>query len=327
MRVILDTNLWSSIGDEGVARKFDELMESRSARIVVPPSILVEVFSLPVSEPRNRIIHALATGPRQRLSTEAMSECAEFVGEVRRLRPKWMLTIPLTGKIWHLDNFWTNKIWKEALTDSQAHHEFQLRHQGEHEYLVRSQRKQRQQILETNARLRPLTALMATPDPDSQGMRLVGWSGEPVEAWRPANCALYWYQLGVIGGRAAFTREDTTFLDWVTPYVNLGSLRSDQADFTRLWLHEIELSAVPRNWLRWAINMMQSDFKVTGGNPADEQHASYLLDCDLFLSADARFVSVLKAVREDAPFSFGEPRLVSGDRSIPVLDRLVTAFL
>lgn len=326
MRIILDTNLWSSIGDEAVARSFDVMMKSRSAQVVVPPSILLEVFSLPVAEPRDRIIHALAKGPRQRLSTEAMSECAEFVAEVKRLRPAWMRTIPLTGKIWNLDNFWTNKVWKEALSDSQAHHEYQLRRQAERDVLVTSQRKQRQEILKTNAQLRPLTALTATADPEAQGRHPAGWAGEPVEAWRPANCILYWYQLSVIGGRAVLTREDTTFLDWVTPYVYLHALRSNEADFTHLWMYEIELSAVRRNWLRWAINIMQSDFRVTGGNPADEQHASYLLDCDLFLSADARFVSVLQAVREDAPFSFGEPRLVSGDRSIPVLDRLASVL-
>lgn len=326
MRVILDTNLWSSIGDEGAARAFDNMMKSRSAQIVVPPSILVEVLGLPAAEPRARIIHALATGPRQRLSTEAKSECLEFVAEVKRFRPRWMRMIPLTGKIWALDNFWTNKIWREALSDPQAHHEFQLRRRAERDLLVRSQRKQRQGILEGNVQLRPLTALTATPDPETQGMRLDGWSGEPVEAWRPACCILFWYQLSVIGGRAALSGEDTTLLDWVTPYVDLGMLRSDLADFTRLWLYDIELSAVPRNWLRWAINMMQSDFKVTGGNPADEQHATYLLDCDLFLSADARFISVLQAVLEDAPFSFGEPRLVSGDRSVPVLERLASAF-
>jgi hypothetical protein len=72
--------------------------------------------------------------------------------------------------------------------------------------------------------------------------------------------------------------------------------------------------------------VMQLDFKVTPGNPADEQHSTYLLDGDLFLSADARYISLLGKVREDSPFNFAEPRLVSGDRNIPVLDRLEAAL-
>jgi hypothetical protein len=326
MRVMLDTNIWSSIGDEGVAREFDILMKSRSAEVVVPPSILVEVFDLPRSEPRDRIIRALATGRRIRLPTEAKSECMEFVAEVRRLRPGWMRAIPLTGKIWSLDNFWTNKIWREALSDSTRHHEYKKRERGDHDLILRHQRAQRQEILRTNASLRPLTALTAIPDLESEGYRLPGWSGDAVEAWRPNCCALFWYQLSVKGGRRLLSREDTTYLDWVTPYVEFSALRADPEDFTRLWLYDIEASAVPRNWLRWAINLIQSDFRITGGNPADEQHSTYLPDGDLFLTADANFVKVLKAVREDAPFSFAEPRLVNGDRSVPVLERLAHAL-
>jgi hypothetical protein len=71
---------------------------------------------------------------------------------------------------------------------------------------------------------------------------------------------------------------------------------------------------------------MQAEFKVTGGNPADEQHSADLLDCDFFLTADSNFVKVLTAVREDAPFPLAEPRLVSGDRSVPVLERLTSAL-
>jgi hypothetical protein len=31
---------------------------------------------------------------------------------------------------------------------------------------------------------------------------------------------------------------------------------------------------------------------------------------------------MLTMVREDAPFTFAEPKLVSGDRDVPVIDRL-----
>ena len=129
-----------------------------------------------------------------------------------------------------------------------------------------------------------------------------------------------WRELVVIGGRAILTKEDATYADWVGAYVDLSRLRSNPEDFTRFWLHDINRDAVPRNWLRLDVNLVQSCFKITSGNPADEQHSSYGVDCDLFLSADARYVSVLEIVREDAPFSFAQPRLVSGDRSVPVID-------
>jgi hypothetical protein len=38
VRVMLDTNLWSWIGDEDVARPFDALMTARGFEVVVAPS-------------------------------------------------------------------------------------------------------------------------------------------------------------------------------------------------------------------------------------------------------------------------------------------------
>src|SRR5262249_1751670 len=126
MRVILDTNLWSSIRDEETERAFDALMNSRGLRVVVPPSTLLEVVRIPVPEARQQIIHALATGKRDRLPTEAESECMEVVSEMRRARNQWMRTIPHTSRTWSLNNFWTKKIWKEALQDSQRLHDHEM---------------------------------------------------------------------------------------------------------------------------------------------------------------------------------------------------------
>lgn len=123
MRIILDTNLWSSIGDEMAARPFDTLMKSHTLEVVVPPSTLLEVMRLPVTEARDRIIHALGTGPRRRLPTEVQSESAEVVSEVRRTRPHWMRSMPDTTRVWSLNNFWTKQIWRAALENSQILYE------------------------------------------------------------------------------------------------------------------------------------------------------------------------------------------------------------
>jgi hypothetical protein len=59
-----------------------------------------------------------------------------------------------------------------------------------------------------------------------------------------------------------------------------------------------------RVWLRWAVNRAQTEFKVGRGNAADEQQAAYLVDCDLYLTADKRFHLVLGRVAQAAPFAF-----------------------
>ena len=326
MRIILDTNLWSSIGDERVTRSFDTLMKSRSLKVVVPPSTLLEVSRLPVADARDRIINALARGPRQRLPTEAQSESDEIVSEARRVRPGWMLRMPNTAFVWSLNNFWTKKIWRTALEDSEPIHKHELRQTAMHDAMVKAQKIQRKEMIRANFPVRPLTALTATPSPDNPRSQLPGWSGEPIEAWRINSRVIFWYQLAVVGGRAILTKEDATFADWIGAYVDLSRLRSSPEDFTKFWLYDVDRDALPRNWLRWAVNLVQSGFKVTSGNPVDEQHSAYLLDCDLFLSADTRYVSILEIVREDSPFDLAKPRLVRGDRNIPILDRIEAAL-
>jgi hypothetical protein len=163
---------------------------------------------------------------------------------------------------------------------------------------------------------------MATPNPDTPAAYLAGWSGEPVEIWRIMLRDYYWFQLSILAGRAVVTREDTTAADWVGAYVSLPKLRASREDFTKFWLEDVSLEFIPRNWLRNAVSIAQFDFKITPGNPADEQHSAYLLDADLFLSADFRYISMLNLVREDTPFTFAEPRRVNGDRNIPVIERL-----
>lgn len=155
---------------------------------------------------------------------------------------------------------------------------------------------------------------------------MAGWTGEPVEIWRIWLRDFYWFQLAVVSGRAVITKEDTTAADWVGAYVDLPKLRASREDFTTFWLKDVECRFMPRNWLRNAVNIAQSNFKVTSGNPADEQQSAYLLDADIFLSADVRYISMLKLVYEDAPFKFAEPRLVNGDRNISVIERLTAAL-
>ena len=97
-------------------------------------------------------------------------------------------------------------------------------------------------------------------------------------------------------GFCLLSGEDATAADWVGAYVNLSHLSSDRADFTRFWTEDVELQRMHRIWLRWAVNLIQCESKITTGNPADEQHSTYFLDCDVFLTADKRYVDNGKIV-------------------------------
>ncbi|OXM43863.1 hypothetical protein [Amycolatopsis alba] len=324
---MLDTNLWSSIGDEEATAEFNAEMAARGVAVVTPPSILIEVARLPVAAARQRIITALTTGHRVRLRTEAALEAAEIIAEAKRLRPHWLRRMPDTGRTASLDTYWTKKLWREAAEDSTRIHEYQVEtYHRPTDYLVAKQKEQRKAILETDFNVRPLTAIMVKSEPDTPEEYLDGWSGEPVEAWRIESWHVYRYNLFTVGGRAALTREDTTRADWVGAYLDLRIMRSDTADFGRFWTQDVEVTRMPRNWLRWAVRFVQSTQKIGPGNPADEQHSAYLPDCDVFVSADARYITALRQVRADAPFEFAKPLQSSGDRSVPVTQRIAEAL-
>lgn len=325
-RVVLDTNLWSYVADADASSHLENLFRAAQITVVMPPSTLVEVVRTPPAEPRNRIIAALMAGQRQRLPSEAQSECAEFVNEIRRCRPRWLRRFPDTARVASLEGFWTKRIWREAAADSQRLHDYQRGQRPVHDYLLAVQRRDRAEVVRTAASLRPLTALQVTAANGTPETVLRGWDGQAVEAWRLASRDVYWHQLAVVGGRAVLTGEDTTIADWVGAYVDLRALRADATDFTQLWLRDVSLDAMPRNWLRWAVTIAQTQYKVTGGNAADQQHSSYLLDCDIFLSADATFIQVLNDVRGDAPFTMAKPALVPGDASVPIVERIEHAL-
>ncbi|WP_406517447.1 hypothetical protein [Streptomyces sp. NBC_00134] len=80
---------------------------------------------------------------------------------------------------------------------------------------------------------------------------------------------------------------------------------------SRFGLYEVEAEHMPRNWPRWAAQTVQTDLKVTHGNPRDVQHASRLPDCDLSLTADENFLRMLDQIAEQAPVSVGRDRRVA----------------
>jgi hypothetical protein len=210
-------------------------------------------------------------------------------------------------------NWWMKGVWREALTSSDQLH----RHvsgqssAGDRDYQTEAQKSMRRELLQNNVSLSPLSALVASALPDAASAALRGWSGEAVSAWRISMRDLYWHQLAVIGRRSPFTGEDSTYLDRIEAYLRVPVVRESPEDFTTLWLDEVTIAEVPRNWLRWAVGIVQLDSRVTGGNTVDEQHRAYLVDCDTFVTGDQPYARVLERVRDEAPFPIAEVKPIA----------------
>ena len=331
VRVLLDTNLWSSL-DDGSLPRLETLLVELDLQVQVLPSTLLEIVEIPYEDVRKKLVVGLAKGSRRtRIRTEADLFAAEVVALISRTRPEWLLQIPNHAAVATLRTFWLKKLWRQALEDSTGMHEFQRRRLPIKEHVVQRQKHNRSELLRTKFDLGDLTQLSGQhedfgPGKSSLSGDLPGWDGSRRDMWRLNLAQLAWHELGVIGPRAGITGEDRTMTDWIEPWVDLGKLRSNPESFVNMWLEDARIADVPRNWLNWAVDVVQWTNKIGSGNPADAQHSSYLIDCDLFLTADSRFVDILERVRVDAPFPFATTVLVEGDRSKSTADRIEQAL-
>ncbi len=96
---------------------------------------------------------------------------------------------------------------------------------------------------------------------------LSGWDGTAVDVWRLMSSGLWWHSL--------IDEPRQPYLDWIAPFLDLPTIGRSFESWNRLWLHEVGVEELPREWLRWAVMLLQSVRKVTPGTPADNQIALY----------------------------------------------------
>ncbi|MFD5126183.1 hypothetical protein [Streptomyces sp. NPDC058385] len=307
MKVMLDNNIWSYLGDEQAGDRFKALIRSLGHRVVTAPGVLLEVLQHPRPDKREAIVRAILAGTDERLRSEADLEGSEVVAEVRRLHPEWIRPVPDTGREATWRTYWTKTFWRQAV---ESHELFREIAPAQHaartaQLLVDVQKQQQEDWREGKFDVSDLSRITAFPtDETAPGPRL-GWeAGDKIAAWRPRTQEVYWYSFAV-GRRSVLTNEDTTGADWVGARVDLRAMCTSREKFNRFWLYEVEAEKMPRNWLRWAAETVQADMKVTPGNPRDVQHASHLPDCDVFLTADKNFLRVLDQIAQQAPVPVG----------------------
>jgi hypothetical protein len=323
IRLALDTNIWSYLGDVGAAAEFQRLVERRNVVVVIPPSTLLEVMRLPLAGPRARIVGVMSHVRRVRLPSEAELESSEVVNEVQRCRPQWLRQILNTGRVSKFHTYWTKKVWRDAQEKPELMHAYLMKENSKWNALVDIQRDNRVSFPRDKFDATDLSRIeISAPDANDATRVAPGWDGKPVAGWRFENHNIYWHALNSIYRRSIYTGEDTTCADWLSAYIDLKRTTHNPEDFTKFWFEDVDRFSVWRNWLRWAVRQSQTSMKVTAGNPYDDQHSAYHLDYDLYLSADKRYIDVLNIVRRHAGFAMAEPRRVSGDGDLSIVERI-----
>ncbi len=295
VRMMLDNNIWTYVGERGLAPAL-ERFEARTPQLthVVAPSVLLEVIRTPVVDVRDSIVAAMTSRRRERIHPlpEARQEADELVAAIGRYRPEWLRRFAEPGSVAQLEAFWTRRIWQMAAENPDEIAGRQQRDEnGAAEEISTVQRENQHAALENKFRLKesePWAELESAPQDLT-----VGWKGNRIESWRLESAMVWWSELVVLARR----QRQSSYADWVRPWVDLDRIAGHRGRWNDLWYSEVTAEELPRVRMRSVLPWAQMQVGLGTGDARDAQHAAYLFDVDVFITADRRFARVLDLVR------------------------------
>jgi len=247
---------------------------------------------------------------------EAYSETRELLAEIRRLRPDWLRKRAERRDFMRLQHDWSKKkygFWDRVryAPDLEAQNLGLL---GDSSILeaARSQATDmRKEVTEQNWQSPPPLKCVKSKFAAS----IEGWRGDEVEPWR-------------VDGWSTTTRMLNStahaYYQWLHGEVDLQRVLGDRSGWLIFWLYEIDATAMPRFWLRWAFEFLQRFRKVSPGTPGDSQLATYLPEADILVSADRILLWVLATSRSAAPCVIPSSMQISAGKS--GIDTLLSAL-
>lgn len=303
MRVLIDTNLWSEVANQRAGDELAYAARAGKKQLLVAPTVIEELRGRPLPEARKASLQVATRCEWKRLMPDAYNESQELKAEILRLRPQWVRQSPSLKEVHRLRYDWVKRkggYWDRARQDiSEPDTNESLRGESELRLAREQSRSIRQRVHKSGAQggNTPLQDVAYIP---TEGTR--GWTGKPVEYWRMPSLAI---------ARAELQIYASPYREWLDSEVDVLTMLYEEASMNRLWLHELDPSRVPRQWLRGAFEFLQAWSKVTDGNPADSAFAGYLVDADFVLSADQNFVRFAKRCHSEAPFLTARAQVTS----------------
>ncbi len=314
VRVALDTNLWSALAQQHAGSELASHTSATGVTVVVPPATILEAARTPNADIRRPLLHLLGDSRFENTRTEAAMEAEEWVAAARLRRPMWIRRFTRQHETERLDRFWTREVPAAASQGADWLHERVQHSNDELEAIVTQLRDLRDRAPQGWRLGERVDAHMGEPEDPGSPMALGLDAGEEVEVWRLDNANLWWHHLvdrlryvrhmetvSALAGREPPT-IDTTFIDWVQPWVLIDRIAADREAWNTFWYRDVTSQEVPRAWIRALLPYAQTDHSLRGtGTGGDQQLSTYLLDVDLFLTCDQRFVRALEVIRPYSP--------------------------
>lgn len=245
-RMLLDTNIWRYVIDSQAQGSLMRLARDSLYQVQIAPGVLYEALRVRDATLRAALVRLMTNSRFYRLMPEAYSESMEILREIERARPDWLRDEPDLLVFKRFKKDWARKtgtkgFWArcERSPQTEAHYVSVLE-EGRMEVARTDAHVSRKEMIEAKwTSMPPMDTMLAGFEAP-----LPGWRGDFVEAWRVD---------GFLPMTYALSRKDHAYRDWITPFVELdnGILRS--GDWVEFWLYLTDKSALPRQWLQWAI--------------------------------------------------------------------------
>ena len=307
MRILLDTNIWRYIIDAGLENKLFPISSRSNIKIIIAPAIVVETLRMSDVSTRRKIIEFQTRDCWDRLMPDAFLECEDVKREMLRFHPEWELKPKNINLFRKLRYDWVRAkggFWEKVRKDTEKVAEQYMRQDSLSLNEVRGQLSDvRKSVFEKGTRMLNTTSLA-----NWKGSWRERDTGEPVEvdAWRVYAATIWSNMLSL----------ENAFNEWLGCELDLVFLLNYGAmDFVKFWQIEANAENLPREWIRAVIYGMQSERKVTDGNPTDSAISIHAIDVDLIISADKNFIAMLNWIHNEAPFKTAQGILVRAGNS------------
>ena len=217
---------------------------------------------------------------------ESYLHARELGYEIKRLRPKWIHSVPFTSRVRQFLGT-HREHWQRAKAGVNPSPADYVDYTRDHEDGI-TQKRRTQKGLRTAAGggsdfvLMDLSGATIPVDITDPGMF---WRVEGLQVWHNA-----------IEIKHPASRD---YADWLRPYLRARCFRDES--YSSFWLTEASSQALPLNRLTSLISFYQLRHKISHGNSADQLHGGHWLRSEFFLTADRAFHEVLTDVAPHFP--------------------------
>lgn len=304
MILYFDTNIYDIVVERSEESALFRFLHANRLTIAVSSDILAETLRIGDDGEKRKRLYAISLLGRKYLHPPFdYLQTQELLMEARRCYPQWLVERP---RLTDVDRFLRGqkRIWSTLHRTGTINLDLsQYTTFAERAIAIRNPEQKERRRLERDS-----TSVEVLPaDPATQ--YLVEDQANSERFWRLGAMIVFWKAL-----HGDPSMRD--YRDWLLPFVHMN--RISKTDWQFFWLRDVSAGAVPRNRIQGLADYYQTTFPITHGNAIDTNHATHLLDCDVFVTADEKFHGVLGKVVAD----------IGGKIAVPFwLDRNATSVV